>query len=227
MNFYEGQILLIDKPVGWTSFDVVNKTRIAIKNKFGKKIKVGHAGTLDPLASGLLILCTGNYTKKISDFSKLDKKYIATITFGATTPSFDKETPIDQYYPFEHIDYEFLTVTLKKFIGKQQQIPPIYSAKKVHGQKLYEFARNGIKIDLKPHEIEIYEIKILEHQLPKQVTLLLHVSKGTYIRSFANDLGKALNSGAYLENLRRIAIGNFVVENALSLHQIIDMINQM
>lgn len=219
LNFYEGETLLLDKPKEWSSFDVVNKTRILIKRKFGKKLKVGHAGTLDPLATGLLILCTGRKTKTISSFSNLDKEYIAKIAFGATTPSYDLETEPDAHFEKSHINLELLEKTLEEFKGKQLQRPPIFSAKKVNGEKAYINARLGKEIEVRKQEIEIKEIEILKNNLPDEIEVRLLVSKGTYIRSFAHDLGQKLNSGAYLKNLIRTKIGNFELKNAYSIEE--------
>jgi len=224
-NFKSGQIIFIDKPKDWTSFDVVKKIRNQLHRVFKEKIKVGHAGTLDPMATGLLILATGKMTKELSKFQNLDKEYIAKITFGATTPTYDADSEIDKTYPYQHITESLLRDALKKFQGKIQQVPPPFSAKRVKGKRAYELARKGKKVELKPVEVEIKNIEILELNLPKEVMLKILVSKGTYIRSFAYDLGKALNSGAYLTYLRRTKIGPYSVENAFSIEQIIDFIS--
>jgi len=227
-NFYAGEVLLIDKPLEWTSFDIVNKTRITIARRFGKKLKVGHAGTLDPLATGLLIICTGKKTKSISEFSGLDKEYVAKIKFGATTPSFDKETePDNTSFEINHITEDFLIETLKKFEGKQLQLPPKFSAKKVNGERAYINARKGKDIEIKPVEVEFKEIEVIEHDLPNYVTIRLLVSKGTYIRSFANDLGIKLDSGAYLDELRRTKIGNFDIESAITIDEFQQEVDSM
>jgi len=218
----KGQILLIDKPLHWTSFDIVNKLRHAILKKYNlKKFKVGHAGTLDPLATGLLMVFVGKATKKISDFQNLDKEYTGTITLGATTPSYDMETPIDQTFPFSHITPEMIEATAQKFIGKQQQKPPVFSAIKKNGKKLYEHARKGEEVDITSRSVEIKEFEILEINLP-DIKFRTKVSKGTYIRSLAYDFGKALQSGGYLSELRRTKIGNFSVANAVSYQEWID-----
>lgn len=226
-DFYEGEILLLDKPQKWTSFDIVNKVRIAINHKFGQKLKVGHAGTLDPLATGLLILCTGRMTKKINDFAGLDKEYVAKINFGATTPSYDKETQFDKHFETNHITLELVENVLKSFIGQQLQMPPAYSAKRVDGTKAYIKARKGKTMEIKPSEIEIKEIEILEHNLPQTVSVRMSVSKGTYIRSFAYDLGNKLNSGAYLDQLRRTKIGEYSIQNAQTIDAFIEFINNL
>lgn len=226
IDFYEGQILLIDKPINWTSFDVVNKIRIAIKQKFGNKIKIGHAGTLDPLATGLLVLCTGKFTKKINELTLSNKQYIAKINFGATTPSFDKETDFDAKFSTEHIDIKLINQTLNTFLGKQTQIPPNYSAKKIDGQKAYISARKGKQKELNPQEIEIFEIKLIDYNLPHWIKISLLVSKGTYIRTLANDLGKKMNTGAYLDELRRTSVGDFKIENAQTIDQFLNNLSK-
>ena len=227
MDFYAGEVLLLDKPKTWSSFDVVNKIRILIKIKFGKKLKVGHAGTLDPLATGLLILCTGKKTKTINDFIGLDKEYIATIKFGETTPSYDSETEPDGFFKTDHITEKLLQETVKSFIGKQMQTPPIYSAKKVNGEKAYINARLGKEIKLKQSEINIKEIEILDINLPDEITVRMTVSKGTYIRSFAYDIGKRMNSGAYLKHLKRTKIGNFLLKDAYSIETFEKIIDEI
>jgi len=213
-DFFVGEKLLFNKPKEWTSFDVVNKTRNIIRRKYGKKIKVGHAGTLDPLATGLLVLCTGKMTKKITDFSELDKEYIAEITFGATTPTYDLEVKPDAFFDNEHITKELLSETISLFIGKQIQTPPVYSAKKINGKKAYEMARKGEEVKMRRVEVEFKEIELLEHNLPNKAVIRLLVSKGTYIRSFAYDLGLKLDSGAYLSDLKRTKIGDLKLEDA-------------
>jgi tRNA pseudouridine55 synthase len=210
----DGQTLLIDKPIGWSSFQAVNAIKWSIKRKFNlKKIKVGHAGTLDPLATGLLIICTGKFTKRINEFQAQDKEYTGIITLGATTPSFDLETEIDATYPTHHITEALIKKTINQFIGVIEQVPPIYSALKKDGKRLYEYAREGKEVEIKKREITIskFEItQITEHNLFFRVVC----SKGTYIRSLAHDFGKALGSGAHLSELRRTKIGDFNVDNA-------------
>ncbi len=227
MNFYEGEVLLFNKPKEWTSFDVVNKVRNVIRRKYGKKLKVGHAGTLDPLASGLLIICTGRMTKQISNYSGLDKEYIAKINFGATRPSFDKETEIDKHFDNQHITQGLLEKTLSTFLGKQEQTPPVFSAKKINGQKAYINARKGKDVEMRTVVVEFKELELLEHNLPETATIRLVVSKGTYIRSFADDLGKRLNSGAYLDELQRTKIGNFSLNNAMTPQEFEEMVQNM
>jgi tRNA pseudouridine55 synthase len=219
-----GQVLLIDKPLEWTSFQVVNKLRWAIKKQFKlKKIKVGHAGTLDPLATGLLIICTGAFTKKIEQYQAQEKEYTGTFTLGATTPSYDLETEIDQHYPTEHLSEEIIKKTTENFIGEIEQKPPIFSAVKKDGKRLYELARAGETTEIKPRTITITEFEITNIQLP-EVDFRVVCSKGTYIRSLANDFGIAMNSGAYLSKLRRTRIGDFSVKDALSID---DFLNQL
>ncbi len=215
-NFKTGQLLLIDKPLEWTSFQAVNKIKWGIRKKFKlKKLKVGHAGTLDPLASGLLLICTGKFTKKIPEFQGLVKEYTGTFTLGDTTPSYDLETEIDQTFPVNHISEELIYKTATQFIGKQLQEPPIFSALKKDGKRLYEFAREGKKVAIQPRSIEIFIFDITKIELPT-VHFKVVCSKGTYIRSLAHDFGKALESGAHLSTLRRTKIGEFSVENAIT-----------
>lgn len=211
-----GKVLLIDKPYEWSSFQAVNKVKWAIKKKFNlKKIKVGHAGTLDPLATGLLVICTGKFTKKITEFQGQIKEYTGTITLGATTPSYDLETEIDQTFSINHIDDEMIKKTTSKFIGIIKQIPPIFSALKKDGKRLYEYARQGEKVEIKSREVEITEFEIVGINLP-EVYFRITCSKGTYIRSLAHDFGAALNSGGHLSSLRRTKIGDFEVVEAIS-----------
>jgi tRNA pseudouridine55 synthase len=225
--FEEGQVLLFDKPVYWTSFDLVNKVRIIIRSTFGiKKIKVGHAGTLDPLASGLMIVCTGKATRKIDDFRDLDKEYVATIHLGETTPSFDLETETDNHYPTDHITEEMVKDVLAGFLGEQKQLPPMYSAKLISGKRAYEFARKGIEKKLDPVTVFFKEIELLSFEIP-EIKVRLLCSKGTYIRSFARDFGTALKSGGYLSSLERTAIGVYHVRNAYSLDKFQEYIEQM
>ena len=217
MNFQEGEVLLFNKPLYWTSFDLVNKIRIIIRSNLGiKKIKVGHAGTLDPLASGLMIICTGKATKRIDEFRDLDKEYIATFHLGETTPSFDLETETDNHYPTDHISEEMVKNVLTGFLGEQQQTPPIYSAKLIGGKRAYQFARKGIDKKLEPVVVFFREIELIYFKNP-EIQLKLVCSKGTYIRSFARDFGQALESGSYLSALERTAIGTYHIMNAFNL----------
>ncbi len=220
-------MLAFNKPLYWTSFDLVNKVRIMIRNAFNlKKIKVGHAGTLDPLASGLMLICTGRATKRIEEFRDLDKEYMSTFHLGKTTPSFDLETETDNTYPTDHIDEELVRKVLGGFIGEQQQLPPMYSAKLLEGKRAYEFARKGVEKELKPVQVFFREIDLLSFNMP-EVTVRIVCSKGTYIRSFARDLGIALGSGAYLSALERTAIGNYNVKDAFTIEQFTDYINRL
>lgn len=226
-DFKEGQVLLIDKPLEWTSFDVVNKIRYLIRHKYQyKKLKVGHAGTLDPLATGLLILCTGKFTKQINTFQAETKTYETTIKLGATTPSFDREMEEDAVYPTEHINLALVQEALKGFIGEQEQVAPIFSAKKVDGERAYIAARKGKEIELKSHVITIFSIDILDFTSPN-LRLKIVCSKGTYIRSLARDIGKALNSGGYLTDLRRTQSGEFQVDEAIGVLEFEKIINDL
>ncbi len=219
-DYKNGQVLLIDKPLTWTSFQAVNKLRWAIRKAYAiKKIKVGHAGTLDPLATGLLVICTGKMTKQINTFQGQEKEYTGTFVVGSTTPSYDLETEIDATFAIDHISEDLIHQTTKQFIGKIEQFPPVFSAIKKDGKRLYEFARAGEAVEIKSREIEISEFEITDiNTLNNSIELNFRVvcSKGTYIRSLAHDFGKALNSGAHLSVLRRTRIGDFKVENALS-----------
>jgi tRNA pseudouridine55 synthase len=223
--FEEGKVLLFNKPLYWTSFDLVNKVRIMIRSAFGiKKIKVGHAGTLDPLATGLLIICTGRATKKIDEFRDLDKEYVATFHLGETTPSFDLETETDN--PTDHITEELVRETLVSLSGEQKQLPPMYSAKLIAGKRAYEFAREGIQKELNPVTVFFREIELLSFGVP-ETKIRLVCSKGTYIRSFARDFGLALKSGSYLSSLERTAIGSYRVSEAYDLEKFQELIEQM
>lgn len=213
-DFLNGQILLIDKPLEWSSFQAVNALKWAIRKKFDlKKIKIGHAGTLDPLATGLLIICTGKFTKKIPELQGQIKEYTGTFTLGATTPSYDLETEVNQTYPTGHLTETSIKEATKEFLGEIEQIPPIFSALKKDGKRLYELAREGKEVDIKSRKITISEFEITRIQLP-EVDFRVVCSKGTYIRSLAHDFGKALGSGAHLSALRRTKIGDFNVNNA-------------
>ena len=216
-DYLEGQLILIDKPLEWTSFQVVNKIRWLIRKQFQlKKIKVGHAGTLDPLASGLLILCTGKFTKKIDSYQAQEKEYTGTITLGATTPSFDLETEINATFDISEITSEKIIATTKEFMGEIKQQPPVFSALKKDGKRLYEFARAGEEVEIPKRTVTISEFEITNVALPS-VDFRVVCSKGTYIRSLAHDFGKALNNGGHLSILRRTKIGDFSVKNAVSI----------
>ena len=224
-DFKNGQVLLINKPLNWTSFQVVNKIRWLIKNKFGiKKIKVGHAGTLDPLATGLLIICTGKMTKKISSFQNQTKKYTGTFLIGSTTPSFDLETKPDNTFPVDHINKNLIINATKSFIGKIKQKPPIYSAIKKDGKRLYESARIGENIEINDRDIEILNFNISRINMP-HIDFEVECSKGTYIRALANDFGKKLNSGATLYKLNRTKIGEYSVNKSISIEEFTENIS--
>ncbi|MCG2460295.1 tRNA pseudouridine(55) synthase TruB [Flavobacteriaceae bacterium F89] len=215
-DFLDGKLLLIDKPLGWSSFQAVNKIKWVIRTKFNlKKIKVGHAGTLDPLATGLLLICTGKLTKTLNELQGQVKEYTGTIFLGATTPSYDRETQVDQEFPTEHITDALLHQTTESFLGKIQQLPPIFSALKKDGKRLYEFAREGESVEIKPRTIEISKFDITRIDLP-EIEFRVVCSKGTYIRSLAHDYGKALASGAHLSTLRRTKIGDYFVDKAIT-----------
>ncbi|WP_250433275.1 tRNA pseudouridine(55) synthase TruB [Hanstruepera flava] len=215
-DFLSGQVLLIDKPLHWTSFQAVNKLRWEIRHTFNiKKIKVGHAGTLDPLATGLLVICTGKMTKQINTFQGQDKEYTGTFVIGSTTPSYDLETDIDQIFPTDHITADLIHQTPEQFIGDIEQFPPVFSAIKKDGKRLYEFARAGEDVEIKSRTVTISEFEITNID-GNNLDFRVVCSKGTYIRSLAHDFGKALNSGAHLSVLRRTKIGDFNVENALT-----------
>lgn len=222
--FEEGALVLVDKPLRWTSFDVVNKIRWCLRRKYGK-LKVGHAGTLDPLATGLVIVCIGKWTKQIESYMGQQKEYLAQICFGATTPSFDLETEIDTRYPWEHITRDSFEKILLQFIGETQQIPPVYSAVRVDGVRAYEKARKGKGPEMLPRKVYIKEIEVVKFELP-YVELRIVCGKGTYIRSLAHDIGKACGSGAYLSGLRRMKIGEFRVERANKMDDLIAFLQE-
>ncbi|MFV0484520.1 MAG: tRNA pseudouridine(55) synthase TruB [Bacteroidales bacterium] len=224
-EYQSGQVFIFDKPLDWTSFDLVGKIRYRICKKFGiKKLKVGHAGTLDPKATGLMIICTGKFTKRIEEMQGLEKEYIAEIKLGATTPSFDVETEEDNEYKTEHITRELLESALEKFIGDIEQVPPIYSAVMVNGKRAYEHARKGEHVEIKPKSINISCLEILDFNMNKLV-LRIVCSKGTYIRSLARDLGEALGSGAYLTGLVRSRVGTYVLSNSYSVEEFLEQLD--
>ena len=217
-DFQNGQILLIDKPLHWTSFQAVNKMKWILKSKLGlKKIKIGHAGTLDPLATGLLLVCTGKFTKRITELQGQAKEYTGTFYIGATTPSYDLETEIDQTFPTEHVTDDIIRKTVHQFLGEIDQKPPVFSAIKKDGIRLYEHARNGVEVEIATRKTTIHEFEITRIALP-EVDFRIVCSKGTYIRSIAYDFGKALSSGAHLTALRRTKIGDYNVENGLDIN---------
>ena len=219
-NVYrQGKVLILDKPYGWSSFRLVKKVRYLIRNNQDTgKIKIGHAGTLDPLATGLMILCTGKATKKISDFQNLEKEYVATIELGKTTPSYDKETPVDVVYESSHITEDLFKSVLSEFMGEQNQVPPLFSAKNIKGERAYKLARKGKKIELNPVPVFIREIELLEFLFPF-ARIKIVCSKGTYIRALARDIGISLKSGAYLTGLIRTRIGEHKLENAGTIEE--------
>lgn len=224
--FEEGQVILFNKPLYWTSFDLVSKVRNILRGSLGlRKIKVGHAGTLDPLASGLMIICTGKATKKIDQFRDLDKEYVATFHAGATTPSYDLETETDHQYPVDHITEELVKGKLAGFLGEQKQLPPVYSAKLISGRRAYEFARKGIHKELDPVTVFFREIELISCDIP-EIRVRILCSKGTYIRSFARDLGIALNSGCYLSALERISIGDYKLEKSFDIEKFQEFVEQ-
>ena len=219
MDFLEGEILYFDKPLHWTSFNLVDKVSSALCHKLGvRKLKVGHAGTLDPLATGVLIVCTGKATKRIDELQAHTKEYVATLQLGATTPCFDLEKPIDATYPTEHITLERIQQVLSQFIGQIEQVPPSFSACKVDGHRAYKLARKGEEVDLKPKILVIDELELQHFDAEKmQLTLRIVCSKGTYIRALARDIGKALDSGAHLIALRRTRVGDIRVEQCMQI----------
>lgn len=222
-DFAEGKLLLVNKPYRWTSFDVVGKLRNAFKPL---KLKVGHAGTLDPLATGLLIICTGKMTKQIDTFQAQEKEYTGTFTLGATTPTYDLESEVDQTFDITHITPDQIQAACNQFIGDIQQYPPAHSALKVNGERLYEKARRGEEVELKPRSVTISEMEITRMELP-EVDFRVVCSKGTYIRSLANDFGKALNNGAYLSRLRRTRSGDFSIEDASEVMELVNTIREL
>jgi tRNA pseudouridine55 synthase len=216
MDFVAGEIIPIFKPYTWTSFQIVNKVRYHLSRKYGiKRFKVGHAGTLDPLATGVLLLCTGKATKRIEELQKHTKEYEAEIMLGATTPSYDMEHPVNETFPYEHITREMVENTLTRFIGDIAQRPPLFSACKVDGKRAYDLARKGSDMQLEPKQIRIDNIELLEYELPK-IKIRVTCGKGTYIRSLARDIGEALQSGAYLTALSRTRIGEYKIENCIT-----------
>lgn len=219
MDFISGEILLIDKPLGWTSFDAVKRVRGALTRRMKvKRLKVGHAGTLDPLATGVMVICTGRATKQIDQLQAGVKEYIATLSIGATTPSFDLETEVDATYPIDHITRQLAEETLQKFVGSIEQIPPAFSAVKIDGQRAYKMARKGQTPELKAKTLVIDEIELLDFA-PDRLTLRIVCSKGTYIRALARDIGEALGSGAHLTALRRTRVGEFTIDRCMSVDE--------
>lgn len=216
--------MVIDKPLEWTSTDVVRKVKFMLQKLGHKKIKVGHAGTLDPLATGVLIICIGKATKMVESLQSETKVYEAGIMLGATTPSYDMEHPVDDTYPWEHITREAVENAISGLTGERMQMPPLYSAKKIEGQRAYEYAREGSEVKLREALINIYEMELLEFDLP-QIRIRVTCSKGTYIRSLAREIGEALGSGGYLTSLRRTRSGGFTADNAYTLEEVIDQLS--
>lgn len=226
-NPLEGEILYIDKPLHWSSFDAVKRVRGIMARRLKiKKMKVGHAGTLDPLATGVMIVCTGRATKRIDELQAHTKEYVATIALGATTPSFDLETEIDATYPTEHITREMVEDVLKKFTGRIEQVPPAFSACKIDGKRAYKMARKGKEVELKAKILVIDEIELLEYS-QQSIVVRVVCSKGTYIRALARDIGQALNSGGHLTALRRTRVGDVKVEDCLTVDQAVEMLNNI
>lgn len=226
MDFLEGAILHIDKPLTWTSFQLVAKVRYQLCKKLGiKKLKVGHAGTLDPLATGVMILCTGKATKQIESFQHETKEYIATLEIGATTPSYDLEKPIDQRFDYSHVTRDLVEQVLTRFLGRIEQVPPSFSACKVDGKRAYELARKGKEVELKPKVLVIDELELIRCELPV-IVLRVVCSKGTYIRALARDLGEALGCGAHLTGLCRTRIGNVRLENCIRMDDFEEWLNK-
>ena len=227
LNPIKGEVFYLDKPLGWTSFDVVKRIRGKLHHRLGiKKLKVGHAGTLDPLATGVLIVCTGKMTKQIDELPAHVKEYVAEITLGATTPSFDLETPIDATYPTEHITREQVEQVLRQqFVGSIKQVPPSYSACKVDGHRAYKMARKGKEVELKAKELVIDEIELLSYSMPR-IEIRVVCSKGTYIRALARDIGQALGSGAHLTALRRTRVGGVRVDDCLQVPDMLDLLEE-
>ena len=221
----KGYVALIDKPYEWTSADVVRKIKFQLRKCGYPKIKIGHAGTLDPLATGILLVCIGRATKSVDALQAERKEYVAELQLGATTPSGDMEHPIDHTYPTEHITREMVEEALQSLTGEREQLPPLYSAKKVQGVRAYEFAREGVEVELKRALINIYAMELVEYDLPR-IKIRVECSKGTYIRSLAFEIGEALNSGAYLSSLRRTRSGEFCVENAHSLDEFMEKLKE-
>ncbi len=225
MDFITGEIIVVDKPLGWTSFDAVKRVRGAIQRRLNmKKFKVGHAGTLDPLATGVLIICTGRATRKIEELQNGTKEYVATMKLGATTPSFDLEKEIDATYPWEHITLDMVREVLPKFTGHILQVPPVFSAVKVDGKRAYKYARKGAEVELKAKSLVIEELELLPSELP-EINLRIVCSKGTYIRALTRDIGQALNSGAHLTALRRTRVGNISVADCLTVEEAVGKIS--
>lgn len=226
MNFIDGEILYIDKPYGWTSFDAVKRVRGALLRRLGmKKLKVGHAGTLDPLATGVMMVCTGRKTRLIEELQAHTKEYVATIALGSTTPSYDLETEIDATYPTDHITRELVESTLRRFTGTIEQVPPAFSACKINGERAYKRARRGAEVVIKPKILVIDEIELIDFK-PDEIVIKVVCSKGTYIRALACDIGEALGSGGHLTGLRRTRVGDIRVTDCLSVDETVTLIKE-
>ena len=226
VDFEEGYIAVIDKPLGWTSSDVVRKIKFTLRRKGLRKIKVGHAGTLDPLATGVLLVCIGRATKLVETLQAGEKEYTATLMLGATTPSHDMEHPVDKTYPTDHITREMTEQTLASLTGERLQAPPVYSAKKIEGVRAYEFARAGEEVEMRKALINIYELELTRFEMP-EIDIRVRCSKGTYIRSLAAEIGEGLHSGAYLTALRRTRSGDYTVENAMTVEEFCQKIDMV
>lgn len=227
IDFRAGALLLIDKPKDWTSFDVVNKIRYKIRHRLElKKFKVGHAGTLDPMATGLLLVAVGRYTKLIEQLQGLSKTYTTTVKLGATTPSYDAEEEVDAHFPTDHINADLIEAALAEYRGDIMQAPPMFSAVKVNGTRLYKKARKGVFIEIKKRPVTVHELEMTKYSEPN-LELVCNVSKGTYIRSLAHDIGRSLNSGGHLTALRRDTVDKFDVKNAMSIEQVVEWIEQV
>ncbi len=225
-NFKEGVVIVIDKPLKWTSSDVVRKIKFMVAKLGDRKIKVGHAGTLDPLATGVLIICVGKATKQVESLQAQEKEYVADIMLGATTPSYDLEHPVDCTYPWEHITREQVEEALKGLCGERLQEPPVYSAKMIDGKRAYDYARNGEEVQMRQALINIYEMELLSCELP-QISIRVRCSKGTYIRSLAREIGEALHSGAHLTSLRRTRSGGFLADEAYTMDEITEILHKL
>ncbi|MDR2414612.1 MAG: tRNA pseudouridine(55) synthase TruB [Odoribacteraceae bacterium] len=224
-DFREGAVFAVDKPLGWTSFDVVNKTRISLRAAYGK-IKVGHAGTLDPLATGVVVICTGKETREIERYMGQEKEYLARVTFGHTTPSYDLESAFDGEYDYSRVDRELLESVARRFTGEIEQYPPAFSAVRINGVRAYEMARAGDKVEMKSRRVEIKELEIAGVDMP-DVVLRVTCGKGTYIRSLAHDLGRECGSGSYLSSLRRTRVGEFRVEEAFLVEELVQQLESI
>lgn len=226
IDFEEGYVAVIDKPIGWTSSDVVRRIKFKLRHKGFRKIKVGHAGTLDPLATGILLICIGKATKRVEELQAEEKEYTADLMLGATTPSFDMEHPVDKTYPTDHITREMVEQTLESLKGERLQSPPVYSAKKIEGVRAYELARAGEEVAMRKALINIYELTLERFEMP-EISIRVRCSKGTYIRSLAGEIGEGVHSGAYLTSLRRVRSGGFTVDEAMSVDEFCEKLDSI